>query len=213
MLLWTNEPVFSGRGVAPPGAFDTITRSVELFLCSFRDRRLHEHVCGDCDIALLSEWRQSMDGVIIEPMALRLVVPRDPGTYDVIREWWHVSTSHDYPHTGYTLTRNSFCGFQAALEPGLPNTRRYALRHVPQFGPDGAVSARPVVDAIDIWATGYSEFMSRAYQRRLTPFAVTVDDLRKLIKVAPVDHFFKHQPFSLEPEYSLDEYLVQGVSP
>jgi hypothetical protein len=208
MLLWTNDPAVSNPGAIAPGALDSLTRSVELFLCAFRDRRVHEHLCGDCDIALFNDWRHTTDGLAIEPMVLRLVVPRDPGTYDVIKEWWHVATAHEYPHTGYVFTRDSFCGFQATPQQGAPNTRRYALRQVPQLGPDGVVSPRPVIDAIDLWPKGYPDFVGRVYQRGIVPLAVAVDDLRKLVRLSRVDQSFKHQPFSLEPEYSLDEYLA-----
>lgn len=196
MLLWTN---------APPDP-DALTRSLELFLCSFRDEKTHRHICGDCDVALISEWRTTDDGIAVEPAVLRLVVPRDPGTFGAIAEWWHVSTMADYPHTGYELTANGFLGYQAANDGDRPMTRRYALRMVPQLAPDG-IKNRSIVDAIDLWPLSYQDFLQRAYRSRLMPWAVVVDDLRKLIRLKQVDQFFKHQEFSLEPEYQHSEYL------
>jgi hypothetical protein len=195
MIIWTNDTAWTSGS---PQALESLTKSVELFLCGWRDRRLHEHICGDCDLALISGKRAG------EACAVKLVVPRDQGSIRAIAEWWHVEAAHGWPHTGVHQTPTGYTGFQAETD----GYQRFAIASYPDVNPlTGAIAPVQALDVLDLWLVGYPAWVRSAQGQRLMPFGVEVEDLRKLIRVVPITEKFRHQEFTLEPEYGVEEYL------
>ena len=202
MLLWTNDPNWAIADPSP-ALLDAPTKSLELFLMYFQDREVHEHLTGDCDIAFINTTARGDDGVAVAPMALRLVVPRDPGTRDRVMQWWHPCTSWRWRHSGVDITDSGYTGF-ATPNPEYP-ARRFAVEHLPTADGDSITA----LDVVDVYQYSYHRFLSTAQRHRLVAFGVAVDDDRKLITLTPMKSLngFKHQAFTLEPVYEVGEYL------
>lgn len=202
MLLWTNDPNWA---IADPSAqqLQGPTKALELFLFQFQDKRFHEHLTGDCDIAFLNLQATQPDGSPACPMALRLVIPRDEGTRREIQDWWHPAVSWHWRHHGVEVGDRGWTGSPAA-EAEHPY-RRYKVE---TYIDDVTLESRACLDVVDIYPRPYSDYLAAAQRSQLIAFGVGVSDKRKLIELTPMAQLsgFKHQEFTLNREYDHGDY-------
>ena len=202
MLFWTNDPNWAIADPSP-AQLSGIAKSIELFLFQFQDKRFHEHLTGDCDVAFLNVMADNGLGDLV-PMALRWVIPRDEGTRREIVDWWHPATTWHWRYSSVGIGPQGWTG-GPDVNPQFPN-RRYKVE---SYLNDETLLPESCLDAIDIFPGLYGAFLEHARGLRLTAFGVGVGDGRKLIELTPMRSLqgFKHQAFTLEREYSLEEYL------
>jgi len=202
MLLWTNDPNWAIADPSPD-QLQGITQSLELFLFQFQDKRFHEHLTGDCDIAFLNLQATQPDGSPACPMALRLVIPRDEGTRREVQDWWHPAVNWHWRHHGVELGDRGWTGSPAAAVEHP--YRRYKVEN---YLDDVTLEPCACLDAVDIYARPYGDYLAAARRSRLVAFGVSVEDSRKLIQLTPMSQLagFKHQEFSLERELEQGEY-------
>jgi hypothetical protein len=183
MLLWTNDNLISTTQQG-------IERSLELWLCQFRDLEFSELITNTCDLAFLNALMPTGGGLEI-PIIARLVIPREPGSYGDLLALWHEQTQPYYPHLGITVEAGVIGGsgsLMPPVDPGQAVTRRYRL-----WGTDS------LVDALDIHKGPYQAFLDdSAHLRR---FGIYVDGSsaqlrsRELLRAEP----WNHRAFTLQP--------------
>jgi hypothetical protein len=202
MLLWTNDPNWAIADPSPD-QLQGPTKALELFLFQFQDRRFHEHLTGDCDIAFLNLQAVQPDGSPACPMALRLVIPRDEGTRREVLDWWHPATAWHWKHSGVEISDRGWTGSPAAAAEH-PN-RRYKVE---TYLDDVTLEPGSCLDAVDLYPHNYPRYLAAAQRSRLVPFGVGVADDRKLLELTPMARLsgFKHQEFTLSREYEQGDY-------
>jgi hypothetical protein len=162
--------------------------ALEAFVYPFRDRKFSETLLNDCDLAFIP----------LEVGSLNLVVPRSPGSYELLMEVWHLTVTPYYPYTDIIVTPTGYSGITA-----------------PSGDPLRCRSSSKGVESISIYPEGYQEFLDFARGRQgtqpLTPWFVSQPDGTKRFAFAEPSPTTRHLPLTLDQDYHPEEYLTRGT--